>query len=159
MYWQEKIDLIQKKYPASDFKDPFRSGKEVVEKIITKLFNTSRQKFLATNDRSALLKDGKLLRTCTVRQLYQVELARLEKDKHFWLMLMNLPMGADIGVYDCKSEPLRELLYLSSGSNEQDFCIVDKKYSWLLYFKLDREKDIAEIWTAESGLQKGPGWE
>ena len=57
-------------------------------------------------------------------------------------------MGSSFQVYDCKYEALRELLYLSSGQNEQEFCIVDKKYSWLLFFKVDRMKDIVEIYKS-----------
>jgi hypothetical protein len=44
---------------------------------------------------------------------------------------------------------LKELIYLSSGQEEQEFCIVDKKYAWLLFFKIDRPKDMVEIYNTE----------
>jgi len=92
------------------------------------------------------LKKGVHIKRCTVKQLYQDELPHLDKDKNFWLLLINLPMNTGLTVHDCKYEPLRELLYLSSGQNEQVFCVVDKKYSWLPFFKVDRTKDLVEIY-------------
>lgn len=150
MYWSEKIDLVKKKFPARDFKDPFKSGAEIIEKIIVRLFESSWHHFSASENKVALLKHGELIKTSTVKQLYDEVLPQLRKDKHYWLLLINLPMGAKYQVYDCKYEPLRELLYLSSGQNEQDFCIVDKKYSWLLFIKIDRHADLVEIYKTGS---------
>ncbi len=146
MYWSEKIDLVKKKFPTTDFKDPFRSGGGIIEKIIVKLFESTWLNFSESENKATLLKQGEYIKSCTVKQLYKDELPLLDKDKNFWLFLIKLPMGSNLQVYDCKYEPLRELLYLSSGQNEQEFCIVDKKYSWLLYFKVDRIKDLAEIY-------------
>lgn len=146
MYWSEKIDLIKKKFLPADFKDPFRSGGEIIEKIIVKLFESTWLNFSESEDKAALLKHSVLIKTCTVKELYEDKLLHVDKDKNFWLLLMNLPMGPSFQVYDCKYEPLRELLYLSSGQREQQFCIVDKKYSWLLFFKIDRITDVAEIY-------------
>jgi len=146
MYWSEKIDLVKKKFPTADFKDPFRSGGEIIEKIIAKIFESTWLNFYESENKAALLKHGVHIKNCTVKQLYKDELPHLDKDKNFWLLLMKLPMGPNFQVYDCKYEPLRELLYLSSGQKEQQFCIVDKKYSWLLFFKVDRTRDIVEIY-------------
>ena len=146
MYWSEKIDLVKKKFPVSDFKDPFRSGGEIIEKIIVKLFKSTRLNFSKSENKAALLKHGVLIKTCTVKQLYEEELLHVDKDRNFWLLLITLPMGSNFKVYDCKYDPLRELLYLTSGQKEQQFCIVDKKYAWLLFFKVYRIIDVAEIY-------------
>lgn len=150
MYWSEKIEIIKKRFPAADFKDPFKSGRAIIEKIVVKLFDSSWMKFSSSENKAALLKQVVEIKNCTVKQLYKEELPQLDKDKNFWLLLMKLPMGSQILVYDCKYEPLRELLYLSSGQNEQEFCIIDKKYSWLLFFKLDSIKDTVEIYRSEN---------
>ncbi|MBD2770252.1 hypothetical protein IC235_20390 [Hymenobacter sp. BT664] len=147
MYWNEKVELIKRRFSDLDFKDPFRSGGKIIEKIIVKLFGSTWQNFTSAANRSTLLKQGKLLKTCTMNELYKDELPLLGSDQNFWLLLINLPMGSGFHVYDCKYEPLRELLYLSSGQNEQEFCVVDKKYSWLLLFRLNRVKNLVEIYT------------
>ena len=146
MYWSEKIDFVKKNFPATDFKDPFRSGGEIIEKIIVKLFESTWLNFSESENKTTLLKQGEYIKTCTIKQLYKDELLHLDKNKNFWLLLIKVPMGSNYQVYDCKYEALRELLYLSSGQNEQEFCIVDKKYLWLLFFKVDRTKDIVEIY-------------
>ena len=149
MYWNEKIDLVKKKFPAKDFKDPFRFGVEIIGKIIVKLFKSTLVNFSESEDKVKLLKQSTHLKTCTVKQLYKDELPQLDKDKNFWLLLIKLPMGPNFRVYDCKYEPLQELLYLTSGQVQQEFCLVDKKYLWLLFFKVDRINDTVEIYKTE----------
>jgi hypothetical protein len=147
MYWYEKIDLVKKKFSVEDFKDPFRSGPEIIEKIIVKLFESTKLNFYNSESKETLLKHGVNIKSCTVNQLYKVELPKLDNDKNNWLLLINPPMGyRGLEVYDCKYEPMRELLYMSSGLAIQEFCIVDKKYSWMLFYKIDRAKDIVEIY-------------
>ena len=145
MHWNEKIDLVKKKFPATDFKDPYLSGGGIVEKIVVKLFETTMLNFYKSEHKAKLLKNGIFIKTCTVQQLYKDELLYLNTGKNFWLLLMSVPMGSPLQVYDCTFEPMRELLYFSSGQLEQEFCIVDKKYSWLFFFKIDNSKNFVEI--------------
>lgn len=145
MHWNEKIDLVKNKFSPAEFKDPFRTGKNIIDKIIQKLHNASFQKFEQTVDKETLIKDGILLKTCNVQQLYKEELPKLPKDNNVWLLLVQVPMGSGLKIYDCQYEALRELVYLSSGLSKQDFYIVDKKYAWLLYVKIDHESDLVSI--------------
>lgn len=147
MYWNEKIDLVKKKFP-DEFKDPFRAGPEIIKKIVAKLFESTLLNFIESENRAGLLKHGTLTRHCSLKQLYNEELPRLDNGSNYWLLFVRLPMGSNFQVYDCKYQALRELVYLSSGQDEQEFCIVDKKYAWLLFFKIDRPKDTVEIYNA-----------
>lgn len=61
MYWTEKIDFVKKKYPEIDFKDPFSSGGEVIEKIIVKLFESTWLNFSKSENKSALMKQAVLI--------------------------------------------------------------------------------------------------
>nr|WP_295874751.1 hypothetical protein [uncultured Chitinophaga sp.] len=149
MYWSEKLDLIKKNFPDG-FKDPFRAGPEIVEKIITRLFKSTLLNFISSENRAALLQHGALTRRCTLKQLYNEELPGLDNGHNYWLLLVKVPLGNRFQVYDCQYQALRELLYLSSGQDEQEFCVVDKKYAWLLYYRIDRPKGIVEIYHAES---------
>lgn len=146
MYWIEKIDLVKKKFQAADFKDPYKRGGEIIEKIIVRLFESTWQNFYEAENKAVLLKRGVLVKTCTVKQLYHNELPLLRKDRSFWLLLINLPMGPDLRVYDCNYSPIRHLLYLSSGRSEQQLCIVDKKYLGLLFFKINTDTNTVEIY-------------
>jgi hypothetical protein len=148
MYWSEKLDLVKKKFP-NGFKDPFRAGPEIVKKIVTILFESTMLNFIESENRAGLLKHGSLTRRCSLKQLYNEELPRLNNGSNYWLLLLTTPMGSNFQVYDCKYQALNELVYLSSGQNLQEFCIVDKKYAWLLFYKVDRSNDIVEIYNTK----------
>lgn len=149
MYWNEKIDLVKKKFP-DEFKDPFRAGPEIVKKIVTILFDCTMLNFIESENRAELLGHGTLIKRCSLKQLYSEELPRLDNGSNYWLFLFKIPMGSNFQVYDCKYQALRELVYLSSGQDEQDFCIVDKKYAWLLFFKIDRLNNTVGIYNVGS---------
>lgn len=148
MYWTEKIDLLKKKYPAADFKDPFTDGKQVIEKIIARLFKTTWLNFTQAENKATLLRHGGCIKTITVEQLYKKELPGLQNGRNYWLLMLNLPMDLGYKVYDCKYEPLKELLLLSSGQMKQEVCVVDKKYEWLLFFEIDNNRDAVKIYQA-----------
>lgn len=150
MYWSEKIDLIKKKFPVTDFKDPYRDGTQIIEKIIVKLFESTWLNFSQAENKATLLKQGEIVKCCTVKQLFNEELPKLKRDLNYWLLMLTLPIDSGYKVYDCKYDSIRELLDLSSGQTKQEFCIVDKKYAWLLYFKIDRIVDTVDIFSIGS---------
>lgn len=149
MYWNEKIDLVKKKFPG-ELKDPFRDGPEIIKKIVRKLFDCTMLNFIESENRTDLLGHCTLIKRCSLKQLYEEELPRLNNGSNYWLFLLKVPMGPDFQVYDCKYQALRELVYLSSGLDEQEFCIVEKKYTWLLFFKIDRPNNTVTIYKIES---------
>lgn len=110
MFWSGKIDLVKKKFPMADFKDPFRAGAIIIEKIIVQLFGSTWLNFLESENKVALLKHAIYIKTCSVKQLYNDELPHLDRDQNFWLLIMKPPMGPNIQVYDCKYEPSRTAL-------------------------------------------------
>ncbi|MCF6404830.1 hypothetical protein L3C95_18165 [Chitinophaga filiformis] len=148
MYWNEKLDLVKRNFPDG-FKDPFRAGPEVVKKIVTILFKSTLLNFIESDNRAGLLKHGSLTRRCSLKQLYDEELPRLDNGHNYWLLLVSTPMGPNFQVYDCKYPALNDLVYLSSGQEQREFCIVDKKYAWLLFYKINRSNNIVEIYNAK----------
>ncbi|QJB31520.1 hypothetical protein HF324_09115 [Chitinophaga oryzae] len=112
------------------------------------MFKTTLLNFITSENRAGLLKHGSLTRRCTLKQLYNEELPMLDNGRNYWVLFVKIPMGADFQVYDCRYQALRELIYLSSGQDEREFCIVDKKYAWLLFFRINRPKDMVEIYHA-----------
>lgn len=152
MYWEEKIDLVKKKFPASDFKDPFREGWETIEKVIRKFHHSSPMTFTQTEDRKNLIKDCTLIKECSITSLCKDELKKLDDTTNYWLFLINMPMGSSFKIYDCRKDALQYILYLSSGQERQEFYIVHKKYLWATYFILDKQTQKAEIY--KSGIEQ-----
>lgn len=105
MFWIEKIQIVKKKFPPSSFKDPFREGNKIIEKIIVRLLNSTWLNFHNSLTRETLIRNGHLLKICTIKQLYTDELPQLDIDINFWLFLVNIPLATDFRVYDCKYEP------------------------------------------------------
>lgn len=148
MYWPEKLDILKKKYSSTEFKDMFREGGNVIEKIIRKFHNATYLTFTGSHDRQSLLKNCELVKETTILGVDSY-LDELEDNTNYWLLLVKTPMGNDLQVYDCRKEPLFDLYYLSS-IKEQEFYIVDKKYKWLLYFRINRYENNACIYRSNN---------
>lgn len=148
MYWPEKLDILKKKYTSSEFKDMFREGGNVIEKIIRKFHNATYLTFVGSDDRQSLLKNCELIKETTILGVDNY-LDELEDNTNYWLLLVKTPMGNDFQVYDCRKAPLFDLYYLSS-IKEQEFYIVDKKYKWLLYFRINRYENNACIYRSNN---------
>lgn len=148
MYWNEKIDLVKKKYPYPAFKDPFREGGEIIEKVIRKFHDATYLTFTQSEEREYLLKDCMLMKETTVFDLYQNEMDKLDTNTNYWLFLINIPMDSGFKIYDCSKQALQYILYLSSGVNNPEFYIVDKKNNWIAYFTIDMNSDLVSIYKS-----------
>jgi len=146
MRFEEKIDLVKIQFSQPKFKDPFRSGGKIKEKIIRQFHNSTSMKFYQSTDRKSLIKDCFLINQCSIDKFYKEELEKLDEDSNYWLFLI-----AEQRVYDCQKASLQYLLYLLSGQEKQEFYIVHKKYFWAVYFKLDNEKNVVEIYKSGNG--------
>ena len=60
-----------------------------------------------------------------------VELDKLDSNQNYWIVLTKDKVDFKSLVYDTKPT----LIKILSGLWDGDFCIVDKKYNWLTYFK------------------------
>ena len=148
MFWEEKIDLVKKQFSQPEFDDPFRSGRQIIEKIIRHFHNSTPLKFSQTTDRKSLIKNCSLIKQCCIDKFYKEELEKLENSTNYWLFLNPDNINR---VYDCQKAPLRYLLYLSSGQKKQEFYIVHKKYLWAVYFESDKERNVVEIYKCGNG--------
>ncbi|SHE78660.1 hypothetical protein [Dysgonomonas macrotermitis] len=149
MYWQEKLNIIKKKYPSLVFRDMFHSGGEVAEKIIRKFHNATYLTFKQCDDPKTLLKDCRLVKETGILELENY-LYELEDGINYWLFLLNPPMGNTFQVYDCRKAPLIDLYYLASGREDLKFYIVDKKYEWLLLVEIETEENTAFIYESKA---------
>ena len=148
MYWREKLDRVKKEFPASEFKDPNRRGGRIVKDIVQAFHKASPDDFFQTQNRRCLIRNGVLIRQCSVADLYRQELDRLAEGVNYWLFLIDMPMGGRFKVYDCRKDALRTLLYLSSGLERQEFYVIDKKCRWMVFFERDRVKNCAKLYKS-----------
>ncbi|HWK02010.1 MAG TPA: DUF6756 family protein [Puia sp.] len=149
MYWEEKIDLLAKKYGQTAFKVPFTDWPEIMKKIensfiIKENANTHfsnwagniRQKIKFDEVAFNKLENYMVLLSGSIHYWVVIVPGRNPNEKHY--------------VYDCKLPALMALIELCSG----DFYIIDKKYQWLTYFNRDREANMVHVY--KSGAHKIP---
>jgi len=151
MYWSEKVDLIKKTYPAPAFRDMFRQGGNVIEKIIRRFHHASYLTFTQSDNPKVLLKSSQFINEIASPQLESYLEQRLETNQNYWLFLLNTPMGKPFQVYDCQQKPLINLYY-SAYPMHQRFYIVDKKYRWLLFFEQQSKTDTICIYESKQEL-------
>lgn len=151
MYWQEKLDIIKKKHRAPIFRDMFREGGAVIEKIMRVFHNATYQSFMMSENPSNLLKKVDEKAEMTILEFEHTFLDILDDSTNYWLLLIDVPMGNSHQVYDCQKEALVDLYYLASSRfNRFRFYIVDKKYKWLYFYDMNREEDIVNIYKSEN---------
>ena len=143
MFWEEKIDLIAKKHGPDGFKNPFTAWPEILKNIEDRFIIKTYDSNWEDN-----IKGRRELATIEIKELDTI-LSSLPNDANYWLVMMmgDYPTAKRL-VYDCNTAALKDVVSL----NKFDFYIVDKKYSWLIYFKCSGEK----IAMFKSGVGNSP---
>lgn len=149
MYWEEKIDLLKKKFSDSDFHVPFTNGAEILQKI--------EAKFIINHDPrnqhsywSDSIKDVTFIRNIT-KQTVNLELARLESYENYWVVIeKGKTSTSKYIVYDCKVNSLEALLSFTST----DFYLIHKNYDWFTFF--NASKTTHKIAIYKSGPEQTP---
>jgi hypothetical protein len=150
MEFQDYINLMKKDFPKPQFKDMFKSGGEIVQKIKYHFHNIPSQlSFSQTQDKANLLKKSVLIKQCSLQEMYDKELEKLPQNTNFWLMIH----AYNYRVYDCQKEAMIYLINLVigrfgswKGNDSVDFYITDKKYKWAVYFKINSDIDMVSIY-------------
>ena len=140
MHWNEKIDLIKKKYSADEFSVPHVNRKEILRKIETKFIkrDTDYYDLNKFNERfcnwySSLTSEGSI----------QIDL-ELEKvlnpiftpNKKNWIAC---EFSNQILIYKSSLLPTMDLI--SIGQTWSDtYHIIDSKFDFLVSFKFDNDK-------------------
>jgi len=131
MFWDEKIEVLKKKFPQDQFRIPFSDWSDILKKIETKFLKRSREyRFTYWSE---YLKEKAPIRIIP-RQEIGREIAKLSSRQNYWVIIAcdNAPTTEHL-VYDCKIDAAKALLSIAPA----DFYLGDKKYAWLAYFKVD----------------------
>jgi hypothetical protein len=149
MFWEEKIDILKKQFPQTDFRDPYTDWPEILKKVEAKFIVKADSNFLYSNWGDQL--KNKLRVRTILHQKVNEEIKRLDCKSNYWVVVIqgNYPNSKHL-VYDCKTNSLEALISLSLS----DFYIIDKKYIWLTFFKIDKENN--EITIFKSGNAQTP---
>jgi hypothetical protein len=142
MFFDEKIAVLKKKFSNAEFSIPFSDGSQVLKSI--------EKKFIVVKDLQKDLNNLRQHHNCwaeNIKHLVELKtielhdtqnlLSRLDTGLNYWIVLVMGALSASRHmVYNCKPVAIAALISLT----QEDFYVVDKKYRWLTYFKVDRQK-------------------
>jgi hypothetical protein len=127
MLWEVEIEHFKRKHPAKDFSIPFTVGTEILKKIedAFSIIYDKRYPLANWQKRVSGLQEMQTIDSNKVFQSYA----------NYWIVIEDLrPNGHNL-VYDCKGTLILSFAEMLGG----DYYIVDKKYSWLIYYDSETE--------------------
>lgn len=129
MFWEEKIDQLKKSTDPRDFRVPYSDGSGILKKIEDKFIVTSNSNYRFSNWAERIMSKT-IVRNLLASDMTD-EFENLAPNKNYWVVLSRDEVGSKNLVYDCKPTVIDKLIKLWG----RDFYVVDKKYSWLIYFR------------------------
>ena len=145
MYWEEKLHFIKQKYLAPIFKDMFREGRIIEEKIIRTFHKATCLTFKEENNYECLLKKINSSEDISILEFEKSFWGNFEDGNNYWLYVIDMPMGSSYRVYDCQKLPIISIYFSISVLERARFYIVDKKYKWLYYIDVKKLESTASI--------------
>ena len=149
MFWEEKIDILKRKYPPEQFQVPFTTWSEILRKIEAKFFIQDRCQRVHPNCLGTLKNEVQIK---TVSPLLIIdEISKLDSTNNYWVIIaMDNTPTSKYYIYDCQISSMKQLVSMAPA----DFFIVAKKYDWLTYFKVNRDSN--EVLLSRSGNKITP---
>lgn len=141
MFFEEKIERLKQKFSTDDFKVPFTEGSSILKSIERKFITV---KGLYHSNWADNIKHKIEIRSIDLNDFHSW-LEILDPNTNYWAVIAsrNLP-SAKHYVYGCKPNALIVLISMARS----DFFVVDKKYNWLSYFKVEEETKTATIFKS-----------
>ena len=140
MFWEEKIDALKKNYSPDHFRVPFTEWSAVFAKIEAHFFNGGHPTYQFRN------WGERLLGRPVIRSLDRTDLREvingLDPTTNYWAVIIfrDHPTAHQY-LYDCRPDALLALLSMAPAN----FFIGDKKYRWLVYFRLDQKENTIAL--------------
>ncbi|POY35123.1 hypothetical protein C3K47_17130 [Solitalea longa] len=154
MFLDEKIDRLKRLFQPEDFKVPFTSGSQILKSIesefiirkdVSNSHNNLRWKYSNWFDN---IKKKLLVKAIDLNR-HSEWIDKLDVNTNYWMVIayQSAPSMKHF-VYDCKPNALLALHSIS----QDDFMIVDKKYCWFAYFRVDGQTQQAAIYRSGEKL-------
>ena len=135
MGWESMIDGLAKHYPGQ-FHVPFTTFRDIFRKIEEKFIVKEWSQYMYTNWLGSLKKETKI-KAILLPELDN-EIATLDSINNYWVVVVfGQDQRARQYVYDCHVDSMKYLISYFIRNTSGDFFIVDKKYNWITYFKVD----------------------
>lgn len=149
MAWVELIDGLSERYPQEQFKVPFTAWagifRNIEERFIIKKWSQEKYRNWLGN-----VKKEVLIKTILCQEI-ENEINKLDTNTNFWLVIVYGDSDRSTQyVFDCHVKPMQELIRWAPA----DFFIVEKRYKWLTYFKVN--KNTNEVSISKSGDGQTP---
>lgn len=141
MFWEEKINALKKGYSPDHFRVPFTEWSAVFTKIEAHFFNGGNLAYQFRN------WGERVMGRPVFRSVHRTDLPEvingLDPTTNYWVVIVSKDYPtAHQYLYDCRPDALLALLSMAPAN----FFIGDKKYRWLVYFRVDqKENKIALI--------------
>ena len=147
MFWEEKIDQVKKKFSQDEFRVPFSDWSGIMKKMEARFVISSKPDYQYTNW-SEGLKEKVVLRKIA-HQAIPTVISTLDPATNYWVVIVlgDASMAQQF-VYDCKPAAIEHLAAIAPG----DFYIGDKKYQWLVHFKMDQTENAVTLIKAVNFL-------
>lgn len=143
MAWEEMIDDLTATYPPEQFRVPFTTWSSIFKKIEEKFIIKEWSQYFYTNWLGNLKREIHI-KTIPWQALYK-EISNLSSGNYWLVIVFGHSQRDRQYVYDCHVNVMKVLISRAPA----DSYIVDKRYSWLTYFKVDR--DTKEVLLYKSG--------
>ena len=140
MFWNEKIDLIKKKYSNEDFSVPHVNRKEILRKIESKFIKRNEDYYDLNNSKKRFTNWWDNLKS-NKETLIEGELkSNLEQfintNQKYWFVC---EFSNQILVYKSKLSPIINLISIGH-SKTNTFHIIEPKYDFFLGLRIEKDK-------------------
>lgn len=149
MAWENFIDSLTETYPQEQFRVPFTTWAGIFRNIGERFIIKEWSQYMYTNWLGNVKRETPI-KTILLPELDN-EISKLQSNTNYWVVIVfGNARDSSQHVYDCNVDSMKVLIEWAPA----DFFIVDKKYNWLTYFKVDRDK--SEVSISKSGDGKTP---
>lgn len=149
MAWEEFIDGLTQTYPQEQFRVPYTAWAGIFRSIEESFIIKEWSQYIYTNWLGKVKRETPI-KTIILQQLDN-EVSKLENNTNYWVVIVfGNSRDSRQYVYDCQVNSMKVILERAPA----DFFIVDKRYNWLTYFKVDRDK--SEVSISKSGDGQTP---
>lgn len=132
MYWNEKIDLIKKKYPHKDFSTPHVDRKEILKKIETKFIGRSKDYYDLNNFNNRFCNWWTEIKETTFvgseSEIQSLLNFAFDKKEQFWIAC---EFTDGIMIYKSKLEPALHLISIGQSWTDT-FHVIQLKYDFII---------------------------
>ncbi len=135
MLWEEKIDLLKKRFSLQEFHVHFNDWPAILKKIESRFIVKQNSMYFLRNWRENI-KNKHFIQTI-IPAMLQNYFGELDKNQTYWfIVLMTDTPTSKQYIYSCSPKVIHAMVPITAN----DFFIVDKKLAWFTHFHYAGDK-------------------